>query len=187
MMRHCRGMTLIEVLVAMSVLAILAGLSARALTALAENQQLIERQRQQWEAITVFFARLEDDLGHTVNWGTGEAQGEAARLWQTESKTASLTFVRINGRRDRRLRVSLRQREATVEMSLASLPARAESIERQAVLGHVRRLSWRQMDDKGSWHDDWPWPERLPRAMALTLEMEDGTHLQRFFALDQGN
>ena len=186
-MRCSRGMTLVEVLVAMAVLAILAGLSVRALTTLAENQQLIERQRQQWEAITVLFARLEDDLGHAVDWGTGDAPVATGKLWQVEPKAGSLAFIRINGSLDRRLRVSLQQRGATVVMSQAPLSARAESIEWQGVLSHVRRLAWRQMDDKGGWHDDWPWSERLPRAMALTLEMEDGTHLQRFFALAQGH
>lgn len=185
-MRSSRGMTLIEVLVAMAVLAVTAGLSARALTTLAENQQLIERQRQQWAAITVFFARLEDDLGHAVDWGTGDVAGDSGRLWQAAPKTGALAFVRINGRPDRRLRVSLQQRETTVLMSLAPLSANANSIEWQAVLTHVRHLAWRQMDEKGGWHDEWPWPERLPRAMAVSLEMEDGTRLQRFFALAQG-
>jgi prepilin-type N-terminal cleavage/methylation domain-containing protein len=175
-------MTLIELLVAMAILAILAGLAARSLSALSENEQYVERKRQQWEAITALFARIEDDVGHAVDWGLGDTP--AAGLWQVAPEAGALALVRIDGRQDRRVRVSWQQRESAVEMAIVPLATTAVP-DWQVVLPGVRRLAWKQMDDSGAWHDDWPWPQRLPRALSVVLEMEDGTHLERVFALAQ--
>jgi general secretion pathway protein J len=178
-------MTLVELLVAMAILAILAGLGARALSSLSENQQRLEVARRQWEAIAALFARIEDDVGHAVDWGTGDAQGMAAALWQVAPDNDALALVRIDGRQDRRMRVSFGRQQATVSMAMAPLPAVTAATDWQPVLDGVRRLVWRQMDADGNWHDDWPWPTRLPLAVSVTLEMEDGTRLQRVFALPQ--
>jgi prepilin-type N-terminal cleavage/methylation domain-containing protein len=178
-------MTLIELLVAMTILAIIAGLAARSLTALTDNQQRLERKRQQWEAISDLFARIEDDTGQAVDWGTGGVQGAAAALWQVVPETGTLALVRADGGPDRRMRVSWQQRQDTLLMAVSPLAAPAAAMDWQPVLTGVRRIAWRQLDEAGVWHDDWSWPQKLPRALSINLEMEDGTQLRRVFALAQ--
>jgi len=180
-MRRCRGTTLIELLVAMAILVVLAVLSERSLTALSESQLRIEARREQWEAIASLFARIENDVAQAVDWGAAGPDG-AASVWQVVPANATLALVRVDGSRDRRLRVTWRQQESTITMSVepSTEPRPAEWL---PVLAGVRRLAWRQMDDSGTWHDDWPWPQRLPRAVSVTLEMEDGTRFRRLFAL----
>lgn len=183
-MRYAYGMTLIELLVAMAVLAIIAGLAVRSLSVLSENQQRLERKRQQWEAISDLFARIEDDAGQAVDWGTGAALGQAA-VWQANAETGTLALVRAGGGSDGRRRVSWRQRQDTLQMAVSPLSTPAAAADWRPVLAGVRRLVWRQLDEGGAWREDWPWPQKLPRALSINLEMEDGTQLRRVFALAQ--
>lgn len=183
MKRNRRGMTLVELLVAMAILAVLAGLGARALASLSATQQRLAAAHRQWEAIVALFARIEDDVGHSVDWGSGAATGTATAVWLAAPDSDSLALVRIDGRADRRLRIGFRRQQDTVSMAVA--PLTAASLDWQPVLAGVRRLVWRQMDADGNWHDDWPWPMQLPTAVSITLEMEDGTRLYRVFALPQ--
>jgi type II secretion system protein J len=177
-------MTLIELLVAMAILAILAGLAARSLSALSENEQRVEQERRQWEAIAALFARIEDDVGHAVDWGFGDHSGADVPLWQVVPESAALALVRVDGRWDQRTRILWQQHQATVQMAVVRLSA-TPAIDWQTVLPGVRLLAWKHMDENGSWHDDWPWPQKLPRAVSVILEMEDGTHLDRVFVLSQ--
>ena len=183
-MRYANGMTLVELLVAMAILAIIAGLAARSLTALADNQARLDRTRQRWEAISDVFARIEDDASQAVDWGTGAPPGTTA-VWQVAPEMATLALVRADGGPDRRRRVSWQQRQDTLLMAVSPLSAPAAAVDWQPVLTGVRRIVWRQLDEAGAWHDDWVWPQKLPRALSINLEMEDGTQLRRVFALAQ--
>jgi general secretion pathway protein J len=176
-------MTLVELLVAMAILAILAGLGARALASLGRAQERMEDAEAQWQAIVALFARIEDDIGHAIDWGTGAAMGTAAAVWQVAPAEETLALVRIDGRADQRTRVSYRCQQGAVAMAV--LPLTSAVIDWQPVLRGVRHLTWRQLDANGNWRDDWPWPGQLPLAVSVTLEMEDGTRLQRLFVTPQ--
>lgn len=168
-----RGFSLIELLIAMALLAILAGIGGRGLIAVAEGHRYLEAERQRWDGIAALFARLGDDVGQAIGRNETNAQGQRLPAWRTDPAIGLLEYSRSGPSGP--LRVSWRKSGARIELALDSgdwLP----------VLGDVRRLEWHQLDDQGNWLPNWPGVDRLPRAVMIIVELEDGTRLERRFA-----
>ena len=61
-----RGFTLLEVLIAVAVVAVIAVLGYRAIAALADSESRLSAEATRWRALDLFFARLEGDLRQAV-------------------------------------------------------------------------------------------------------------------------
>lgn len=168
-----RGFTLIELLVAMSLLAILAVLSVRGLVAVADGQQRIEAERRRWDAIAALFERLGDDIGQA--WTRSEIGADDRRLpaWQATPAMSQISFLRAGplqpGRSGWRLR----------DGSIEFLTGDREWL---PVLDRVAKLEWRYLGNDGAWRSDWTNANILPRAVMISLELNDGVRLERRFA-----
>src|SRR3954468_14849373 len=58
-----RGFTLVELLVALAIFAILAGFAYRSLAAMLEAREALRDNARKWRDVAVFVSRLERDLG----------------------------------------------------------------------------------------------------------------------------
>ena len=147
-----RGFTLIEMLVAVAILAVLSTATYRGLTAVLESRAAIERESERWRAVGMLLTRLEQDLAAVAPRAVRDPAGRtlaalAGNAAPAQADGAALAFTRFGaadapGEFVAPLRVGYRLREGTVELLTwdaldtvgALAPARARAAGRRARL-----------------------------------------------------
>lgn len=188
-----RGFTLIEVLVALAVLAALATFAWRATASLVEGEARLASEARRWQALDALFARLEADVraavprpvrvpgGHEGAWiGGPDAKGQSA-----------FAFTRAGGEPGEPgaegVRLAYRVSGERVELLYWPTLDRGPGAEPTAytLVEGVARLDLRYADDEGAWSERWPpqGREGLPRAIVVGLTLADGARLERFVVL----
>lgn len=195
------GLTLIELIVAVAVLAVLTIMSYRGLDSMtrASDRTLAESER--WRNISMFFQRLSSDIGQAtlrpVRGGDDqllpEMVGQALNAENggaaTDDKVnAQLEFTRKSPSGNDEVRLGYRLRDNRVELLIWRVLDRAPSstADIHPLLEGVKLLRFSHLDKAGAWHDSWPVADRtqlLPRAVAVELTLTDGMVLHRVFAL----
>jgi len=192
--RGMRAFTLLELLVALAILALTAVLGYRALESLTESETRLAAEGERWRALDSFFARLESDLraavprdarlGATTEpaWLGGEdARGNAElRL----SRAASEFTFDAGGAGQR---IGYRLRDDNVEVLYwPSFDRRVEaSPMAYALVGGVTRFRIDYLDGRGAWSDRWPalGEAALPRAVRIELALDGGEVIERSLVL----
>jgi len=186
------GFTLIEVLVAVLVFALLAGIAYSSLDRLAAVSAALDERSTRLGRVQRAVAALEADLGQIVGRLGRDAAG---RVLPSLAGAGDALLARRAGRENPAAlpRSTLQQfRWALVDGGLERVawsevladPGTAPSsrVRFEGVTG----LALRYLDATGSWHDQWPGarpPEQLPRAIELQLETEHFGRIRRLFAL----
>ena len=94
-----RGVTLIELLVAMLIFAIIAVLAYRTLGSVFQTREQLQKESAKWRDAELFYARIENDLGALLNRPIKNADNldEPAfmlRRYPANTNEATLTFTR---------------------------------------------------------------------------------------------
>jgi general secretion pathway protein J len=185
-MRLPAGFTLLEVLIALAIMATLALTGYRALTGMLDAERQIATDRDRWRDLDLFFSRFDYDVGHAL-----------ARPYALGGTTFPGVFLRDDGLALVRgtpgeppQRIGYRLRDGTIELlywpGLDSAGASAPVAYPVAteVAGWELRLANRegkwveQWGEAGTQADDAP----LPRGALLALTLRDGTRIERVFA-----
>lgn len=195
--RHnCRpgqaGLTLLELLVALSIFAVLGVMSYRGLAALAAGEARVSAESRRWAALARFFQRLEEDLAQAVEPAAGGAAHPAGLAYVPTAGASGLQFLRVDAQQGL-LRVEYRLAGGRVELLEAAPHAAAEAVPgpaiREVLLPDVEALRWEFLPATGEWLDRWPPPGAapggppLPRAVRLRLTPTAGAEIVRLFAL----
>jgi general secretion pathway protein J len=193
-MRSRRGFTLLEVLVALAILALVATLAYRATAALSEGEVQLSNEAQRWRALDGLFARIEADaraaIARPVRVG---AQREAAWTAGVDARgNAQFAFTRagaefapepgMGGQR-----IGYRLAGDTVEVlywpqldrSAAATPVA------YALASGVASLRAGYLATGGRWIAQWPafGEPDIPRALRVELVLADGSTVERWIAL----
>jgi len=193
---RARGFTLIEVLIAITILAIMAALAYRGLTAILATRARVSEEDARLRAMVVFMSRIEHDLGGVVPRPVRGAtqpclpplEGNPAPQGDSQ---ATVAFTRLTsgdaaaGMRRVGYRLRGEQVEAltwpVLDQAPRTLPVSS------VVLSGVSEFSLRYFDQAGNWATQWPDPRggaaSLPRGIELTLKLTDGQAVRRLFAL----
>lgn len=188
--RRQRGLTLIELMVALAIFAVLGVLSYRALAEVSTSRTRLEEGFERWRSIGRAMQRIDADLLQLVAPATSSSPTTSAQasppllLTRTASGGAELQFLRLDEARGVR-RVGYRLVDGRLDwLRWSGRDAFGEPTV-EPLLGNVRNVRWRFLTG-GNRVDAWPPGDRrgtLPDAVILELELPDHGTLTRFIAL----
>jgi general secretion pathway protein J len=202
-MKQQRAFTLIEVLVAMIIFAIMAVMSYRALAGVLDSREQLEAEAKKWRDLSLFFTRLEQDMAATLNRPVRSIDDifQQALVVNPDSRAeATLTFTRggyvgAEGTLAAPQRIAYRLKDNTLELLLMphlDMPPRGAATA-YAALDGVQGFSARALDSAGNWQPRWPVPGTaaqsgaaagaLPNGIEVAVTLQSGETLTRMFAL----
>ena len=192
---NARGFTLLEVLIAVAIVATMATLGYGALDSLSEGEARLSAEAARWGALDAFFARMEADMRQAVPRG---ARLGATRLpaWlgsvNSSDGSAVLEFSRAGpefnvepGSAGQRL--GYRLRDDVVEVLYWPGYDRPTSLSpvSYALLGEVARFRLAYLSTNGAWSETWPAAGEpdLPSAVRVELTLASGDVIERWLVL----
>lgn len=198
------GFTLVEVLVALAVFAILALIGYRTLSGMFMARERVETQSAALRDEALLFARLEADLASLLPRSIQTSENTPAAPLVLVASTQLPTDARIaftrsgfsvaGGADGAPQRVGYRLREGNLELLLwDGLDQAPRAVPRShAALSNVREFRLRALDQQGTWLTDWPrrasstpGEVAFPSAIEVTLTREGSAPVTRLFALPQ--
>lgn len=188
--RRQRGLTLIELMVALAIFAVLGVLSYRALAEVSTSRTRLEEGFERWRSIGRAMQRIDTDLLQLVAPATSSSPTTSAQasppllLTRAASGGAELQLLRLDEARGVR-RVGYRLVDGRLDWLRWSGREAFGEPTVEPLLGNVRNVRWRFLTG-GNRVDAWPPGDRrgtLPDAVILELELPDHGTLTRFIAL----
>lgn len=200
--RH--GFTLVELLVAVAVFAAVAAIAYGGLSQIAQTRGALAQEQDRFAALNRAMNNVVRDLRQAVARPVRGNYGETVPALRGSSDSLELSRLGfanplaeprshiervIYALTDNKLR---RGRYAVLDRAPGSVPDDSDLLDR------VSRLRWRYLDRQGNWSDLWPSSTvaptpigtapvpreiELPRAVELTIELEDYGELRRVVAL----
>ncbi|WP_417068266.1 type II secretion system minor pseudopilin GspJ [Niveibacterium terrae] len=184
--RRLRGMTLIEVMVAIAIFALLGVISWRALSGMADARERMNVEFARWRAIARFGQMVENDLAQIApRMGTSTSTQGALVLSRSDTvEELRLTrFDAASGGLQRRA-----YRLDKEDLLLERIPLLNDSIEpeKDVLLTGVKSLHWRFLvngKEVTEWTPSTSAPWVLPGAVIMEMELADVGTVTRVFAL----
>lgn len=201
-----RGFTLLELLVALAVFAIMAIAAYGGLRNVLFTRAAVEEQSRRLAAVQLAVYRMEQDVEQTLARGIRDEYGDPQPALQGGALASdALTLTRagwdnpLGQSRATLQRVAYRLREGRLWRLHWQVLDRGGLIEPREtlLLDRVQELKVRFLDADDAWQDDWPPPASdsddgetgrrdsvvLPRAVEVSLTLEDWGEITRLFPL----
>jgi len=200
-----RGFTLLELLVALAVFAIMATAAYSGLRSVLFTRAAVEAENRRLAAIQLAVFRLEQDIAQTLARGVRDEYGEpqpALRGGALLDEALMLTRAGWDNPpsqpRANLQRIAYRLREGRLWRLHWTVLDRGGAIEPREtlLLDQVQEFRARFLDQSAAWQNDWPPPlggtadnrlspdsNALPRAVEITLTLEDWGAITRLLPL----
>lgn len=190
------GFTLVEVLVALVVLALIALAAYRSLDSVLATQDRLSRETRKWQRLNLFFGSVEQDVAEAIPRPVVNSAGLVEPEWlglnAPGSGVPQLAFTRNGlpdqaGRRHEPKRIGyLFETDALYLLRWPSLDQAAEvEPTRYRLIDGVKQVRWRYLASNGQWLSAWPTAGQtsLPRAVEVGLTLSSGESVTRIFSL----
>ena len=192
------GFTLLELVVALAIFALISVFAYRALDLVLETRIKVTAEGKKWRDITLLFTRMEQDMSRLANRPVRDSRdllspaliGEPVPVGEDD---AQLAFTRMglegqSGVLGDVQRLGYRLKNGKVEMLVWPVLDQAPRTrpEAETLLSGVKGMEIRYLGAEGTWWTRWPKPGvpgELPRALEITLELPSGERMSRLFAL----
>jgi len=193
-----RGFTLLEVLIAIAIVALIAVLGYRALAALSDSETRLAAEATRWRTLDLFFARLEGDMRQALPRSARSGNVREAPWLAFVSNSmgnagdSAVVFSRAGpefniepGSAGQRL--GYRLRDGTVEVLYWASYDRPQDAQATsyALLTDVARFRMTYLARDNTWVNNWPiaGDADLPRAVRVELTLNSGETIERWLAL----
>jgi general secretion pathway protein J len=192
------GFTLLEVLVAIGIFAMLSVMAYGSLASVIDSRDRVQAERQFWQTLDLAFQRLDDDLAQARVRRGRDLDGTvlpALRGQPTDTRalgppslelTRGGVLVWGDGLRSDLQRVAYRLADGTLTRLTWPVLDRAPPVLplESPMLTRVEEFRVRFMNASGGWVDIWPIPgnnEELPKGVEITLTLKErGAYTRRF-------
>jgi general secretion pathway protein J len=190
--RAC-GFTLIEILVALVILAVVATLAYRATAAMSDGEARLLAESERWRSLDMVFARLEGDLRQAIprasrHGATREPAWSA--LAADSAGNTTLVFTRAGAEVEPGIagqRIAYRLNDGALEIVYwPQLDNVAEAVPVSYVLARdIAGFRVRALSASGAWLSQWPrlGESDVPRAVRVEVDLGDRTTVERWLAL----
>lgn len=196
-----RGFTLLELLAAMAVLAVLGTMSFRGLSSVLDAESRLQADTRRWTDVALLFSQLGEDMLMAVERAhrdPADREDAALRLASIAQDTAGdgnaqLVVTRLgigegNAAQSALRRVGYRLRDGKLEYLVWPSPDSAPGARPSTyvVLEDVLDVQWRALHADGRWLEAWPVErtvEALPRAISVRLALAGGVDVTRILPL----
>lgn len=196
-MSKTRGFTLIEVLVAIAIFAIMSVVAYRGLNGILQARERVTLESRKWREIALFFTRVEGDLTAVIDRPVRDSGDLLLPLFVGKERTVSqddaqMEFTRTglpgqSGKLADLQRFGYRLRDGAIEQIVWTVLDRAPRSHPESfvILQEVAELRLRYLDGNNAWQKIWPAPEQagLPRAVEMAVVLKGGEKVVRVFAL----
>ncbi|MGZ5085230.1 MAG: type II secretion system minor pseudopilin GspJ [Usitatibacter sp.] len=188
------GFTLVELLVALAIFAIIAGFAYRGLDAMLQSRVALEKDSRKWRDASIFVGRIERDLSavlaRPVKGESGTPLAAVSSVIESTGSADGLALTRSGSPLQENAlaapqRIAYRLRDGAVErLSWNGLDAAPrEEPTAVPVLQPVSALAFRFLDANGEWRATWGLPgnaaQPLPAAVEVTLRLASGESIVR--------
>jgi general secretion pathway protein J len=190
------GFTLVELLVAMAILAVIASVSFRGLSSILEAESYVQTETRRWNDLAVVMAYMGRDLALAAPRSVRDDAGvvRAALIVErgSDEVQSQISVTRLGdgagaSQRDLR-RVGYRLRAGTLEYlvwpTADAAPNSAPAV--NPLLDEVSEFQLRALGQDGAWSSIWPIgapANALPRAVEAQLVFAQGKRITRVFSL----
>jgi general secretion pathway protein J len=197
MSRRSAGFTLVELLVALAIFALLAAFAYRSLDAMLQGREALQKESRKWRDVALLVGRLERDLAATLDrTATGASGTKLAPVSSAIDLPADrdgLALTRSGSPLQENAlaapqRVAWRIKDGRVErLAWAGVDAAPRDEPAPvALMSGVSALAFRFLDPRGEWRPTWGLPgsnERVPAAVEVTLTLASGEKIVRLMDL----
>jgi general secretion pathway protein J len=191
-----RGFTLVEILVALSLLALVAVLAYRGTASLVDGETRLAGEARRWRTLDAALARMESDVRQAVPRAVRAGGAiEPAWLASVESHGASaIAFSRAGPEFDAEpgvagQRIGYRLRDGALQVVYWPALDRSRSGDGDArawpLVEGVAAMRVDHLSSRGEWVASWPQSgdAAVPRAVRVHLTLASGEAIERWFAL----
>lgn len=194
------GMTLLEILVALTIFILIAGAGYTGLQQAISIEDGLQQQRHFWRRLDSVMVLMQQDLDQARNLGqriplTSTRPFAGAGTANTGTEGELMLFTRgghasySSGLVSPHLRVAYRLREGKlyrVSWPRLNMPEDEQGDEAE-LTANIASLQLRYLDNTHQWNSNWPvgpdtaTQSAMPRAVELTLELDNGQIYERVF------